>query len=86
MFTRCPKCGHGPLPADQALPAACPACGVILAKVAQALREVAAESSSSGVDSLSFWLRVSMLAAIGLWLFGVSLRDVAPYMVDALDP
>jgi predicted nucleic acid-binding Zn-ribbon protein len=36
MFTLCPKCGHSPLPADQALPAACPACGVILAKVALA--------------------------------------------------
>jgi hypothetical protein len=35
MFTHCPKCGHSPLPNDQALPAACPACGVILAKVAQ---------------------------------------------------
>lgn len=31
-FTRCPKCGHAPLPEDQRLPAACPACGVILAK------------------------------------------------------
>lgn len=29
---RCPKCGHGPLPAGQAADAACPACGVILAK------------------------------------------------------
>lgn len=28
----CPKCGHAPLPADQALPAACPACGIVLAK------------------------------------------------------
>lgn len=35
MHERCPKCGHTPLPADQALPAACPACGVILAKVGQ---------------------------------------------------
>lgn len=25
-------------------------------------------------------------AAIGLWLFGVSLMDVAPYVYDALDP
>lgn len=33
-FPRCPKCGHAPLPADQSSPAACPACGVILAKVA----------------------------------------------------
>ena len=31
----CPKCGHRPLPADQAFPAACPGCGVILAKVGQ---------------------------------------------------
>ena len=30
--TRCPKCGHGPLPAGLAADAACPACGVILAK------------------------------------------------------
>ena len=28
----CPKCGHAPLPADQSLPAACPACGIVLAK------------------------------------------------------
>jgi hypothetical protein len=34
MFARCPKCSHQPLPADQSLPAACPSCGVILAKVA----------------------------------------------------
>lgn len=31
-FDRCPKCAHAPLPADQSLPAACPACGLILAK------------------------------------------------------
>jgi hypothetical protein len=31
-FTACPKCGHTPLPAEQAAPAACPACGLILAK------------------------------------------------------
>jgi len=35
-FTHCPKCGHTPLPPDQSAPAACPACGVILAKVADA--------------------------------------------------
>lgn len=33
-FSACPKCGHTPLPEDQRLPAACPACGVILSKVA----------------------------------------------------
>jgi hypothetical protein len=31
-YSVCPKCGHAPLPADQALPAACPACGIVLAK------------------------------------------------------
>ena len=35
-YTRCPKCGHSPLPQDQALPAACPACGLVLAKFGQA--------------------------------------------------
>jgi hypothetical protein len=31
-YASCPKCGHAPLPEDQALPAACPACGLVLAK------------------------------------------------------
>jgi hypothetical protein len=35
-YQHCPKCGHAPLPPDQSAPAACPACGVILAKVAVA--------------------------------------------------
>ncbi len=37
-YSRCPKCAHQPLPADQALPAACPACGLILAKFGKAAR------------------------------------------------
>ncbi|MBP9062052.1 MAG: hypothetical protein KBF98_17275 [Rhodoferax sp.] len=37
-YDQCPKCGHQPLPAKQALPAACPACGVILAKVGSVAR------------------------------------------------
>jgi hypothetical protein len=37
-FTRCPKCGHAPLPARQESPAACPACGVIFAKWGGAVR------------------------------------------------
>ena len=32
-FDACPKCAHEPLPEDQRLPAACPGCGVILAKL-----------------------------------------------------
>jgi len=31
-YTQCPKCGHTPMPPDQALPATCPACGLVLAK------------------------------------------------------
>jgi hypothetical protein len=180
-YSRCPKCGHRPLPADQALPTACPACGVILAKVAMARRGAATarrrdqtddgERSGLGawllhvperVDIVRWWLRVVLLAAlawwggvligldyrrgevgssflhgpllvfheaghvlfrlfgewmmfiggtlgqwlmpaiivvaflwtnrdpfgaaVGLWLLGVSLLDVAPYMFDALDP
>lgn len=181
MYSRCPKCGHEPLPQDQGLPAACPACGVILAKVAAAKRHrrhtgagaasVADDGSTlrerllhvpQRVDRLHWWGRVVLLAlfalwglrlialdhrhgeiggtfihgplllfheaghvlfsplgewmtvaggtlmqllmplllmlalllknrdpfgaAIGLWLLGVSLLDVAPYMYDALQP
>jgi hypothetical protein len=31
-YASCPKCNHAPLPEDQTFPAACPACGLILAK------------------------------------------------------
>ncbi len=178
-YTRCPKCGQRGLPEDQSLPAACPACGVILAKVAAARhaplqRPVRAESGDGTgrqcgllqvperVDAVRWWLRVALLAglalwgvmlirldyrsaeiggsflhgplllfheaghlifspmgewlmflggtlgqlllpalivvaflwknrdpfgaAVGLWLLGVSLLDVAPYMYDALEP
>ena len=36
MFERCPKCGKHPLPANPSPLAACPTCGVILAKAVQA--------------------------------------------------
>lgn len=180
-YTRCPKCGHSPLPAEQVSPAACPGCGVILAKVGQVARrtpslpddEPSWPDAEPGwtallthipdrVDAVRFWLRVTILAgfalwawtligfdyrtgemgasfihrpilvfheaghvifmplgewmtvmggtlgqllmpiimsgalliknrdpfgaAMGLWFFGVSLLDVAPYMYDALQP
>lgn len=31
-YEQCPNCSHAPLPEDQELPAACPSCGIILAK------------------------------------------------------
>jgi hypothetical protein len=176
MFRHCPKCGHAPLPADQAFPAECPACGVILARVGAPVRArsvgedtggMAAEASllwhvPERVDATAFRLRAALLvffalwglrlcwmsvregemmdsfihgpllvfheaghvifrpfgewvavaggtlgqllmpailagallwksrdpfgAAIGLWLFGVSVLDVAPYMFDAWEP
>jgi hypothetical protein len=178
-FSRCAKCGHAPLPADQALPAACPACGVILAKVGQRVRHEPPRDADTDADDseglaalllpvpervepLHWWLRAALLfgfalwglrlialdhrsgelygsfihgpllvfheaghvlfspfgewlavaggtlmqllvpavlmlalllknrdafgAAIGLWLLGVSVLDVAPYMYDALQP
>jgi hypothetical protein len=184
-YSQCPKCEHAPLPHDQRFPAACPQCGLILARHAEALtatelrqraqqRDDEEQADSrlhqilaltthvpERVDSLSFWGRVVTLvlfslwglvliakdirtgaifnnfihapllvfheaghvifmlfghyitaaggtlgqlimpavllgallwkrdpfgAAIGLWLFGVSLLDVAPYVYDAKEP
>jgi len=180
MYSRCPKCAHAPLPAEQAFPVACPACGVILAKVGKAPgREAAATAALEEdgdaaswtallwhvphrVDNTRFWFRAALWlafaawggvliaqdfrsgeigssflhrpllifheaghlifmpfgewmaiaggtlgqlimptvmagallwknrdpfgASFGLWLLGVSLLDVAPYMYDALQP
>lgn len=179
MLERCPRCGHAPLPSDQAFPAECPGCGVILSRVgtpprlASARSVAAAPDDDAGlrawlwhvpeqVDATAFRLRVALLAvflvwgarlawldyrdgeimnsfihgpllifheaghlifrlfgqwvsvlggtlgqllmpavlsiallwknrdpfgaAIGLWLFGVSVLDVAPYMYDAWEP
>src|ERR1700744_525492 len=75
MLEYCPKCGHAPLPADQAFPAECPACGVILARAGLAARErpaaheaVAASDAESllwhvpeKVDATAFKLRVALL-------------------------
>ncbi len=96
-YSRCPKCGQRGLPEDQSLPAACPACGVILAKVALARRGA---TSSRGieasaprapgrlaalllqvperVDGLRWGLRVVLLALFGGWgvvLVGLDYRD-----------
>ncbi|MCJ0765537.1 zinc ribbon domain-containing protein [Variovorax terrae] len=100
MYTRCPKCGHLPLPEDQAFPAACPACGVILAKVGQPLparrREQAPQDDADEaeslrgqaralllhvperVDGLGWWLRVVLLAGFAVWggvLIGLDYQD-----------
>jgi hypothetical protein len=63
MLVCCPKCRHQPLPADQALPAACPACGVILAKVAPvgALAGGGPAHAGSGSDPMSAGRRAGRL-------------------------
>lgn len=95
MFSRCPKCGHHPLPQDQALPAACPACSVILAKMVQVMQaaselrrttdgqavEVTKADGEAAtrelvsllfhvperVDVMRFWMRAVLLAGFGVW-------------------
>ena len=82
-YTRCPKCAHQPLPAEQALPAACPACGVILAKFGQVVirrppepdttSPPGYESSDDSADlspaerSAAFWARAALLLALAIW-------------------
>lgn len=92
-YTRCPKCGHRPQPADQLLPAACPACGVILAKLGQVVHRTPRlqDDTQNGepgwtallthiperVDAMRFWLRVAILAGLALWgwvLIGLDYR------------
>jgi hypothetical protein len=101
MFVRCPKCSHQPLPADQSLPAACPSCGVILAKVAQQAAQGGLPSRSpvraSGVvqidretgwralllhvpervDSTLFWGRAALLVMFAIWSLWLITRSVA---------
>lgn len=102
LFTHCPKCRHAPLPADQAFPAACPACGVILAKVGQAApaRRKADEDEDDAVpvstarddderpalarvlfhvpervDSTLFWGRCVLWAVFATWAFFLIRKD-----------
>ncbi len=51
MYTRCPKCGHTPLPSQQAFPAECPGCGVIFAKIGTLPARRAAEAAPSTPDT-----------------------------------
>jgi len=81
MYRRCPKCQHSPMPREQAFPAACPACGVILAKVGQAPARRATPlvvEDASGwlhllfavpdkVDPARWWLRLVLWVGFALW-------------------
>ena len=99
MFKLCPKCGHSPLPDNQASPVSCPACGVILAKMEQLQLEGGHVSGSQSqgpsyggerpslrqllfpttarMDPVTFWPRVAMLVAFAVWgyaLIGMNYR------------
>ena len=92
IYQRCPKCRHTPLPQDQSLPAACPACGLILAKFALPLPGKSTMASEEfrdaepgrwrilsqrlieavryvppRVDPALFWARLALLLLFGLW-------------------
>ena len=92
IYKYCPKCRHTPLPADQSLPAACPACGLILAKFAAPLSRVsypvtdamddaepgrwqkltrrlaeAARHIPPRVEPAAFWGRAALLALFAIW-------------------
>jgi len=92
IYNCCPKCRHTPLPEDQSLPAACPACGLVLAKFAvplpprSAMAVDAIRDAEPGrwrmlakqlgeavryvpprIDPLLFWTRVALLLIFGLW-------------------
>lgn len=93
MYQECPKCRHKPLPADQSLPAACAACGLVLAKYGVApIRQVAERTSASEsrihefwalltlvpnrVDPVSFWFRLALWAVFAVWAGRLLLLDV----------
>ncbi len=99
MLQCCPKCHHQPLPLEQAPPAACPGCGVILAKAAQRrlsadevrllrlqrapLRADAASSPllalllhvPAPVERSHWWARLVLWAGFGVWGMGLIALD-----------
>ena len=66
-YASCPKCGHAPLPEDQALPAACPACGLVLAKYGTvpirqpSLARVEQENAEAETGTKREWLATWLL-------------------------
>ena len=78
-FKACPKCGHAPLPADQSLPAACPACGLILAKYGVAPPPKANIVEEARNERPPLFLYVPDQVAKPYW----SLRVIALYLLAA---
>jgi hypothetical protein len=65
-YASCPKCGHAPLPIDQALPATCPACGLVLAKFGMTLPHPATFGADASDDA-----RQARRARLESWLLHV---------------
>lgn len=83
-YLRCPKCGHSPMPADQALPAACPGCGVILAKAGQTPPRTASrqDDEPAAQDSATGWTALlthipERVDAVRFWLRATILAGLA---------
>jgi hypothetical protein len=65
-YAACPKCRHSPLPTDQSLPAACPACGLVLAKYGAAPPPRRGDPEAQADDA-----ETSLLGRIQALAFGV---------------
>jgi len=78
-YAACPKCRHSPLPEDQAFPALCPACGLVLAKYgARPLAPVNEAGGPTRLETFIFHVpekvpkwswqgRALALAVVALW-------------------
>ncbi len=54
-FASCPKCGHYPMPKNQAFPCECPKCGLILAKYRANPLPRPPQTKPANDESVDFW-------------------------------
>ena len=78
-LTHCPKCGHGPLPADRSPMAQCPACSVVIAKVGMPVPRRTRRGrwtlrEANGLTTLRLW-RLPMAAVFAIWGVMLILMD-----------
>ena len=73
IYPVCPKCGHAPLPANQALPAACTACGLVLAKFGAMPMRMLRDDDIEPVDG------VPTGSYLARWLFHVPNKVARTY-------
>lgn len=78
-LTRCPKCGHGPLPKNLPLMAHCPACGVVMAKVGMPVHRQSRRGrwmlrEADSLAALRLW-RLPMAVVFAIWGVMLILMD-----------